>query len=253
MLHFSYYSLGSWGKDTEVDHWRREWQTTSVSLPWKPHGHIKKQRSHFANKGLYSQSHGFSSSHVWMWEVDHKEGWALKNWCFQIVVLEKTLEGSNRSNQSILKEISPEYSLEGLMLKLKLQYFGHLIQRTDSLEKTLILGNTEDKQRRGQQRMRWHYWLSGHEFEQTVGGSEGQGSLAAAVHLPKTEIWAHPNAQSHERHSMEAALVVLEECLTWNYTAATIGNGWSQLSECRWWHIRTHVSRDFMKRWELPG
>ena len=76
------------------------------------------------------------------------------------MVLEKTLEGSltvNRSNRSILKEISPEYSLEGLMLKLKLQYFGHLIQRTDSSEKTLILGNTEDKQRRGQQRMRWHY------------------------------------------------------------------------------------------------
>ena len=62
---------------------------------------------------------------------------------------------AKRSNQSILKEISPEYSLEGLMLKLKLQYFGHLMRRTDSLEKTLMLGRTEGKRRRGQQRMRW--------------------------------------------------------------------------------------------------
>ena len=62
---------------------------------------------------------------------------------------------ARRSNQSILKEISPEYSLEGLMLKLKLQYFGHLIQRTDSLEKTLMLGKTEGGRRRGRQRMRW--------------------------------------------------------------------------------------------------
>ena len=71
------------------------------------------------------------------------------------VVLDKTLESPRRSNQSILKEINPEYSLEGLMLKLKLQYFGHLMQRTDSLEKTLMLGKIEDRKRRGQQRMRW--------------------------------------------------------------------------------------------------
>ena len=62
---------------------------------------------------------------------------------------------ARRSNQSIIKEISPEYSLEGLILKLKLQYFGHLVQRTDSMEKTLVLGKIEGKRRRGQQRMRW--------------------------------------------------------------------------------------------------
>ena len=90
-----------------------------------------------------------------MWEVDYKESWALKNWCFWTVVLEKTLESARRSNQSILKEISPEYSLEGLMLRLKVQYFGHLMWRTNSLEKTLILGKTEGGRRRGQQRMRW--------------------------------------------------------------------------------------------------
>ena len=92
-----------------------------------------------------------------MWELDYKESWALKNWWFGIVVLEKTLQSfldCQRSSQSILKEISHEYSLGGLMLKLKLQYFGHLMWRTDSLEKTLMLGKIEGKRRRGRQRMR---------------------------------------------------------------------------------------------------
>ena len=92
-----------------------------------------------------------------MWELDYKESWALKNWFCWTVVLEKTLESpwtARRSNQSILKEICLEYSLEGLMLKLKLQYFGHLMWRADSLEKTLMLGKIEGK-RRGWQRMRW--------------------------------------------------------------------------------------------------
>ena len=93
---------------------------------------------------------------IWMWELDYEEGWALKNWCFWTVVSEKTLESPmdcKEINQSIVKEISPEYSLEGLMLKL--QYFSHLMQRTDSLEKTLRLGKTEGRRRRGRQRMRW--------------------------------------------------------------------------------------------------
>ena len=109
------------------------------------------------NKGLSSQSYGFSSSHIWMWELDYKESWALKNWCFWTVVLVKTLESLldwRRSNQSILKKIIPEYSLEGMMLKLKLQYFGHLMRRVDSLKKTLMLGKIEGRRRRGWQRMR---------------------------------------------------------------------------------------------------
>ena len=135
---------------------------------------IKKQRHHFANKGPSSQSYGFSTSHVWMWELDHKEGWAPKNWCFWTVVLEKTLGRplkARRSNQSTLKVINPEYSLEGLMLKLKLQHFGHLMRRADSLEKTLMLGKTEGRRRRGWQRMRkfgGHHQFNGHEFEQTL-------------------------------------------------------------------------------------
>ena len=92
-----------------------------------------------------------------MWELDHKEGWA-PNWCFWTVVLEKTLESplDFKEIQPVHpEEISPEYSLKGLVLKLKLQYFGHMMWRTDSLEKTLLLGKIEGGRRRGQQRMRW--------------------------------------------------------------------------------------------------
>ena len=92
-----------------------------------------------------------------MWELGHKEGWALKNWCLWIVVLEKTLESPLHCKEikPILKDISPEYSSEGLLLKLKLQYFGHLMWKTDSFEKTLMLGKIEGRWRRGWQRMRW--------------------------------------------------------------------------------------------------
>ena len=129
--------------------------------PWKesydqPRQDIKKQRHYFANKGPSSQSYGFSRSHVRMWELDHNESWAPKNWCFRTLVLKllRVPWTARRSNQSILKEISPEYSLEGLMLKLKLQYFGRLM-RTDSFEKTPMLGKTKGRRRRGQQRVRW--------------------------------------------------------------------------------------------------
>ena len=99
-------------------------------------------------------------------------------WCWRSLL--RVLWTARRSNQSILKEINPEYSLEGLMLKLKLQDFGHLMQRADSLEKTLMLGKMEGKRRKGQQdeMVGWHHQLNGHEFEQTPGDSEGQGSLA---------------------------------------------------------------------------
>ena len=93
-----------------------------------------------------------------MWELDCGESWALKNWCFWTLVLEMTLESpleSKRCKQSILKEISPGCSLEGLMLKLKLQYFSCVMWRSDPFEKTLMLGKIESKRRRGRQRMRW--------------------------------------------------------------------------------------------------
>ena len=110
---------------------------------------ILKIRDNFSDKGSYSQSYGFPSSHVLMWKLVHEEGWPLKNWYLQVVLLEK------RSNQSILKEINPEYSLEGLMLKLKLWYFGYLRWRANLLEKTLILGEIKGRRRRGWRRMRW--------------------------------------------------------------------------------------------------
>ena len=100
--------------------------------------HIKKQRHYFADKGPSSQSYGFSNSHVWMWELDYKEIWVMKNWCFWTWFWRRLLRvpwTARRSNQSILKENSPECSLEGLMLNLKLQYSGYLMWRADSLEK----------------------------------------------------------------------------------------------------------------------
>ena len=116
---------------------------------------IKKQRHHCANKSLYNQSYCFSSSHVWMWDLEHKEGWALKNWCIWTVVLEKTLERplDCKEIQPVHpKEISPGCSLEGLMLKL--HCFGHLMQSW-LMGKTLMLGKIEGRRRRGRQRMRW--------------------------------------------------------------------------------------------------
>ena len=94
-----------------------------------------------------------------MWELNYKQSWVLKNWCFWTVWCWRRLLRvpwtARRSNQSILNEISPEYSLEGLMLTVKLQYFGHQMHRTDLLEKTLMLGETEGRKKRGRQRMRW--------------------------------------------------------------------------------------------------
>ena len=119
---------------------------------------ILKSRHYFANKGPSSQSYGFSSNHLWMWKVDYKESWAWRIDAFELWCWRRLLRvpcTARRSSQSILKKISPEYSLEGLMLKLKLQYFGRLMQRTDSLGKTLMLGKTEGRRSRGRQRMRW--------------------------------------------------------------------------------------------------
>ena len=105
-----------------------------------------------------SQGYDFSSSHVWMWELDCEESWAPKIDAFELWCWRRLLWvpcTARRSNQSILKATSLGCSLEGLMLKLKLQYFGHLMRRAYSLEKTLMLGGVEGRRRRGRQRMRW--------------------------------------------------------------------------------------------------
>ena len=129
--------------------------------PWKksydqPRQRIKKQRHYFADKSPSSPIvfpvvvYGHDS---WITKVEHWRTDAFEMWCWRRLF--RVLWTARRSNQSILKEISPEYSLEGLMLKLKLQYFGHSVRRTDSLEKTLMLGKIEGRMRRWRQRMRW--------------------------------------------------------------------------------------------------
>ena len=145
---------------------------------------IKKQRYHFADKGPSSQSYSFSSSHVWMWELGCKESWAPKNWCFQTVVLEKTLESPLDCKE--IKLVNPKGNQSWLF-----------IGRTDAEAETPILwppdaknwligkdpddgkdwwweekGTTEDEM------VGWHHQFNGHELGQTPGDGEGQGSLA---------------------------------------------------------------------------
>ena len=157
---------------------------------------IKKQRHYFANKGPSSQSYGFSSSHVWMWELDYKESWALKNWCFWTVVLEKTLESPLDFKE--IKPVHPKGNQSRIFVgrtpaEAETQYFVHLMQRAGTLEKTL-LGKIEGRRRRGWQNemVRWHHWLNGHEFEQAPGDGEGQGSLACC------SPWGHKESDTSE-------------------------------------------------------
>ena len=142
---------------------------------------ITKQRHYFADEGLSSQSFGFSSSHVWMWELDHKNSWALKNWCFWTVVLEKTLE-----NPMDCKEVQP--------VNPKRNQSWIFIGRTDAeaptlwppdiknwlIRKDLNAGKDWGQEEKGtteDEIVGWHHWLSGHEFEQAVGVGDEQGSL----------------------------------------------------------------------------
>ena len=118
-------------------------------------------------------------------KAEHQRIDAFELWCWRRLL--RVLWASRRSNQSILKEINPEYSLGGLMLKLKLQYLGHLMQRTYSLEKTPMLRKIEGRRRRGRQMVGWHHRLNGHEFKQVLGVGDGQGSLACSSPLGHKE------------------------------------------------------------------
>ena len=153
--------------------------------PWKesydkPRQSNKRQRHHFADKGPSIQSYGFSSSHVQMWELDHKEGWAQRTDAFELWCWRRLSRVPWTARRPILKEINPEYLLEGLLLKLKLQYFGHLMWRTDSLEKTLMLGKGRRPKEKGTtegEMVRQHHRLNRHESEQTPEDSGVQRSL----------------------------------------------------------------------------
>ena len=162
---------------------------------------LKNQRHHFADKGPYSQRYGFFSSHLRLWELYHKEGWTLKNFAFQLT--------PRRSNQSILKEINPEYSLEGLMLKLKLQYFGHLMWRASSLEKTHAGKDwgQEEKGMTEEVMFRWHHHLGGGKFEQTPGDSKGQGSLACC------SLWGCRQSAMTEQLNSNCKFSLSEMCI----------------------------------------
>ena len=134
--------------------------------PWKksydkPRQCIKKQRHHFANKGLYSQSYGFSSSHIWMWELDHKEGWVPKNWYLLTVVLEKTPESPSDCKES--QPVTSKGNQSWIFIRrtgaeVRLQFFDHLLWRTNSWEKMLMLGKLKARgevDNRGQ-----HGWMA---------------------------------------------------------------------------------------------
>ena len=122
---------------------------------WKPREHMKKQIHYFADKGLCSQSCGFSSSHVWMWELDHKEDWTPKSWCFWTVVLEKTLESPLDCRE--IKPVSPKGNHSWIFIRrteAEALIVWPLMRRANSIEKTLIVGKIEGGRRRGWQRMR---------------------------------------------------------------------------------------------------
>ena len=191
--------------------------------PWKksydqPRQHIKKQRHYFANKGPSSQSYSFSSSHVWMWELDYKESWVLKNWCFQTVVLEKALESSLDCKES--KPVHPKGNKSSIF-----------IGKTDAEAETPMLwppdvknwlfgkdpdagkdwrrekGTTEDEM------VGWHHRLDGHEFEQALEVGAGQGSLASC------SPWGHKESDMTE--------------LNWNtyvYIFMTLNSSWKKIT-----------------------
>ena len=186
--------------------------------PWKksydqPRQHIKKQRHYFANKGPSSQGYGFSSSHVWRWELNYKESWAPKNWCFWTVVMEKTLESPLDCKE--IQAVQPKGNQSWIF-----------IGRTDAEAETPILllpdaknwliwkdpvagedWRQEEKGRTEDEVIGWYHWLNGHEFEQALGVSDGQGGRAAVHGVTKSQTrlsnWTELKQQQHsDQNSM---------------------------------------------------
>ena len=156
--------------------------------PWKKsydqsRQHIKKQRHYFASKPLFSQSCGFSSSHLWMWELDHKEGWALKNWCLSTVVLEKTLESPLDSKE--IKPVNPKGKPWIFVGRTDAEAEAPILWSPDA--KSQLIRNDPDAVKGWRQEemgttddemVGWHHLLNVHGSEQTPGDGEGWGGLA---------------------------------------------------------------------------
>ena len=154
--------------------------------PWKknydkPRQHIKKQRHYFTNKGPSSQSYIFSSSHVWMWELDHKETWASKNWCFWTVVLEKTLESPLDCKE--IQPVHPKGNQSWIFIgrtDAKAPIFWSLDAKSWFIWKDPEAGKDWRQEEKGtteDEMVGWHHRLNGHEFGWTPGVGDGQGSL----------------------------------------------------------------------------
>ena len=167
--------------------WLQPWNEKTLG-PWKKsydhsRQHIKKQRHFFANKGPSSQSHGFSNSHVWMWELDYKESWVPKNWCFWTVVLEKTLESPLDCEE--IQPVNPKGNQSWLFIgRTDAEAETPILQPSDG--KNLLIGKDSDAGKDWRQVKKgttedemvgWHHQLDGHEFEQASGVGDGQGGL----------------------------------------------------------------------------
>ena len=162
---------------------------------WHTRQHTKKQRHHFADKATF-----FFSSHVWMWELDRKEGWEYKNWCFQIVALEKTLK--NPLDNKVVKpvnpniEVSPEYSLEELMLKLSTLTTWWKSQLTGKDPDAGKDWRQEEKGTTEDEMVGWHHWINGHEFEQAQETLKDRENRRAIVHgVTKSGTWLSDRTQ----------------------------------------------------------
>ena len=177
--------------------WLQPWSWKTLA-PWKksydqPRLHIKKQSYHFPNQGLYSQCHVFSCHHVQMWELNHKEGWVPKNWCFWTVLLEKTLESPLDCKE--IKPVNPKENQPCIFIgRTDAEAEAPILWPPDA--KSLLIGKDpdagkdwrqEEKGKTENEMVGRHHWLNAHEFEQVLGDGEGQGSLMCCIPLVHKE------------------------------------------------------------------
>ena len=182
--------------------------------PWKksndkPRQRIKKQRHHFAGRDLYSQSYGFPSSHVWMWELDHQEGWAPKNWCFWTVMLEKTLESPRDWTE--IQPVHPKGNQPWIFTG-RTDAEAPILWPPDG--KNWLIGKDPDAGKDWKQEEKgmtedemfgWHHRLDGHEFEQAPGVGDGQGSLECC------SPWGHKELDMTEKLNWTELMFIIEE------------------------------------------